>query len=358
MKYQIMKSIYSVRKTIDPYKRKYCFELFGYDFIIDEDFNTWLIEVNTNPCLEESSQMLKTYLPRMIEDMLKLTIDQIFPRVTKKKRFPVGGHSSNHKDSHGSPIKLKNRKLSSVGGPGNGGALTTGSKHVKASSKLSKQVTQIDALKKRGDTSQNVTSPKNADPTNTEAATKRSPTQNASPHLPVPTSTKDTSAGLRGKSIDTRDELKQKNGEISEEDVAAANDALGEEEIEERRALDMAAKYARRIHPVKGYTDSENMWEKMLNIEKTPICPMCPLRFQNNKHRFNIAIQDKVFKIKKNPTYTPYKEPEKVGPSKSTDGPHEDQSPTTHEQYPQKNPLQEVKKIQHSSASHNENLVA
>lgn len=104
--------------------------------------------------------MLKSYLPRMIEDMLKLTIDHIFPRVTKKKRFPVGGHGSNHKDSHGSPIKFKNRKLSSVGGPGNGGGLSTSSKHVKASSKLSKQVTQIDALKKRGDTSNNVASPK------------------------------------------------------------------------------------------------------------------------------------------------------------------------------------------------------
>lgn len=87
MKIHIIKSIYSVRKTIDPNKRKYSFELFGYDFILDEDFNTWLIEVNTNPCLEESSKMLKSYIPRMIEDMLKLTIDQIFPRNIKKKKF-------------------------------------------------------------------------------------------------------------------------------------------------------------------------------------------------------------------------------------------------------------------------------
>ena len=55
MKEMIIKSIYSVRKTIDPYKRKYCSEMFGYDFILDEDFNTFMIEVNTNPCLEESS---------------------------------------------------------------------------------------------------------------------------------------------------------------------------------------------------------------------------------------------------------------------------------------------------------------
>lgn len=115
MKHLIQKSMFSVRKTIDPFKRKYCFELFGYDFILDEDFNTWLIEVNTNPCLEESSQMLKTYLPRMIEDMLKITIDQIFPKITKKKRIPIGGGQSAAKEAHNSPIKLKNRKHSMAG---------------------------------------------------------------------------------------------------------------------------------------------------------------------------------------------------------------------------------------------------
>ena len=86
MKQQIVKTIYSVRKTIDPNKRKYCFEMFGYDFIIDQDFNCWLIEVNTNPCLEESSQLLKTILPRMIEDMLKLTVDQIFPKHARRRK--------------------------------------------------------------------------------------------------------------------------------------------------------------------------------------------------------------------------------------------------------------------------------
>lgn len=75
MKEIVVKTFNAVRKSIDPNRRKHCFELFGYDFILDEDFNQWLIEVNTNPCLEESSNILKTYLPRMIEDMLKLTVD-------------------------------------------------------------------------------------------------------------------------------------------------------------------------------------------------------------------------------------------------------------------------------------------
>jgi hypothetical protein len=46
----------------------------------------WLIEVNTNPCIEESSELLKILIPRMIEDMLKLTIDRIFPKLKKKDK--------------------------------------------------------------------------------------------------------------------------------------------------------------------------------------------------------------------------------------------------------------------------------
>ena len=74
----IVRSAFAVKNTIDPNRRRACFELFGYDFIIDEDFNVWLIEVNTNPCIEESSSILKVYLPRMIDDMLKLSVDKFF----------------------------------------------------------------------------------------------------------------------------------------------------------------------------------------------------------------------------------------------------------------------------------------
>ena len=35
--------------------RKFTFDLIGYDFIIDEELQSQIIEVNTNPCIEESS---------------------------------------------------------------------------------------------------------------------------------------------------------------------------------------------------------------------------------------------------------------------------------------------------------------
>jgi hypothetical protein len=62
-------------------------EIFGYDFLIDENLNVWLIEINTNPCIEESSTLLKELIPRMlgnslfdIDDAYKLTIDVLFPK--------------------------------------------------------------------------------------------------------------------------------------------------------------------------------------------------------------------------------------------------------------------------------------
>lgn len=52
--------------------------MLGYDFILDEDLNTYLIEVNTNPCLEESNELLRKLLPRMIDDMLNIVLDPVF----------------------------------------------------------------------------------------------------------------------------------------------------------------------------------------------------------------------------------------------------------------------------------------
>ena len=43
-----------------------------------EIMQPWLIEVNTNPCLEESSRLLAEYMPRMLDDALELTLDTVF----------------------------------------------------------------------------------------------------------------------------------------------------------------------------------------------------------------------------------------------------------------------------------------
>lgn len=47
--------------------------------MIDEQFKVYLIEVNTNPCLELSSPLLARLIPQMLENAFRLTVDPNFP---------------------------------------------------------------------------------------------------------------------------------------------------------------------------------------------------------------------------------------------------------------------------------------
>ena len=64
---------------MDPKRFEHTFEIFGLDFMIDTSFNVNLIEVNTNPCLELSSNLLSRIIPTMLEHSLRLTLDVLFP---------------------------------------------------------------------------------------------------------------------------------------------------------------------------------------------------------------------------------------------------------------------------------------
>ena len=69
---------FSVGKKLNKRNSRYCFEILGYDFILDNNFDVWLLEVNDNPGLCESSPLIKILIPRMIDDALRLTIDKVF----------------------------------------------------------------------------------------------------------------------------------------------------------------------------------------------------------------------------------------------------------------------------------------
>ncbi len=69
----------AVWRKMDPYKRINTFEVFGLDFMFDEEFKPYLIEVNTNPCLELSSPLLARLIPTMLENAFKIVTDPIYP---------------------------------------------------------------------------------------------------------------------------------------------------------------------------------------------------------------------------------------------------------------------------------------
>ena len=97
----IIHSLKSVCGKINKLERKICFEIFGYDFMFDECYNPFLLEVNTNPGLEISSPLIEMLIPRMIDDAFKITIDKVFllneKNVEKMKENPykVNGYDDN-----------------------------------------------------------------------------------------------------------------------------------------------------------------------------------------------------------------------------------------------------------------------
>lgn len=64
---------------IDPQNKQNNFELFGLDFMIDNQYKPYLIEVNSNPCLQMGCPLLSKLLPEMIDNLFRITIDSMCP---------------------------------------------------------------------------------------------------------------------------------------------------------------------------------------------------------------------------------------------------------------------------------------
>ena len=87
MKDLIIDTFNATKTQLNPNKRKNVFELLGYDFLIDEDFRLWLIEVNTNPYFGVPNVYIADLLPKMMDDLLEIVLDPIYPPARKGKRI-------------------------------------------------------------------------------------------------------------------------------------------------------------------------------------------------------------------------------------------------------------------------------
>jgi len=82
---QIMRYCFlAARGSLD--KRPGFFDLLGFDFMIDESMNVWLIEANVNPSLHFHNDSLREPNRRLVEETLDVVID-VFDR--RKKRKPI-----------------------------------------------------------------------------------------------------------------------------------------------------------------------------------------------------------------------------------------------------------------------------
>lgn len=79
-------TIQAVFLKLDPSNRAHTFEIFGYDFLLDIELKPWLLEVNTNPCLELSSTHLGRIIPSMLDNAFRIALDPIYPEPTSNKK--------------------------------------------------------------------------------------------------------------------------------------------------------------------------------------------------------------------------------------------------------------------------------
>ncbi len=74
--------------------REIGFELLGFDFMVDQELQVYLIEVNTNPCLSTLSESQGLLINKLIADTFKLVLSPLYG-LTAKEDLSGGSASTN-----------------------------------------------------------------------------------------------------------------------------------------------------------------------------------------------------------------------------------------------------------------------
>ena len=62
-------------------------EMFGYDIMVDEDFNCWLIEINSSPAMDYSTHVTERLVKMVLEDTIKVLLTTL--ALQKRRRSEV-----------------------------------------------------------------------------------------------------------------------------------------------------------------------------------------------------------------------------------------------------------------------------
>ena len=74
IKQGIVASVLSARDSVVD--RENAHEMFGYDFMVDTHFNVWLIEVNSSPSMEHSTQVTYLMVKSILTETGKMVVEQ------------------------------------------------------------------------------------------------------------------------------------------------------------------------------------------------------------------------------------------------------------------------------------------
>ncbi|XP_043342067.1 LOW QUALITY PROTEIN: inactive polyglycylase TTLL10 [Cervus canadensis] len=65
------------------------FDLIGCDFLIDENFKVWLLEMNSNPALHTNCEVLKEVIPGVVMETLDLALETFQKSLRSEKMLPL-----------------------------------------------------------------------------------------------------------------------------------------------------------------------------------------------------------------------------------------------------------------------------
>lgn len=65
------------------------FDLIGCDFLIDDNFKVWLLEMNSNPALHTNCEVLKEVVPRVVVETLDLALETFQKSLCGQRMLPL-----------------------------------------------------------------------------------------------------------------------------------------------------------------------------------------------------------------------------------------------------------------------------
>ena len=115
----VINSLESAQDNFES-KKGMPFEIFGYDIMCDDQFNCWLIEVNSSPAMDYSTQVTERLVKMVLLDTIKVVVDYGMASAKKQRKTDTGGFELVYKakrvvdkpmSSFGLNLELLGRKI-------------------------------------------------------------------------------------------------------------------------------------------------------------------------------------------------------------------------------------------------------